>query len=510
MDSNTASPIPPITDTIESSHSLPTIDDTTLNVGNVKYSHRRWNEHLQTIVSMTGNVLEWYDFAVFGYFSDILGTVFFPPQIGNAATIESFAVFWGAFLMRPVGGLMLGYIGDTRGRKKALEISMFLMAIPTFSLGCLPSYASVGEMSTVLLIIVRMVQGLSAGGQLVSSIVYLVEPRPKDMWGWYGSFSLLAANFGTLVGGLVATLIRHYMNESALTEWGWRIPFLSGVTVSLCGIYLRYYCEDDCIHRPRVSVGERNPIKLAFSRGNRRSLLSATLVPMLWSSGFYLSFVWMAIFMRDLVSPPILNAFALNSASLFFSLCLFFPFAGRLSDLYGRLKVMLIGGITLGVVSPFMIRIISGGKAQHIFIAQSVMGISLSLWGSPMCAWMAESFPRGARLTSIAIGYNTAQAVIGGSSPAVATYLVDTYGVHSPGYLLSAIAVLSVGGLLVSPRRTNSEIESIETSYEHVESRENVDIRMTVNGVPYDSKAAINSVNDLEDFEEAEGTFTID
>ena len=286
--------------------------------------------------------------------------------------------------MNPVGGLLLGYIGDSQGRKKALEISMFLMAVPTFILGCLPSYESVGRISTVMLIVVRMVQGLSVGGQLVSSIVFLVEPSPKDRWGWYGSFSLFAANFGTFIGGIVATLIRHYLDEEDVVKWGWRIPFLSGVIVCLSGLYLRYYCDDDDhFHRSRVSVGERNPMKLACSRGNRRSLLSATLVPMLWSCGFYLSFVWMAIFMSKLVSPPISNAFALNSASLFFSLCLVFPFAGLLSDVYGRLKVMLLGGVSLAVVSPSMVRIISGGKSGHIFIAQSVMGLSLSLWGSP-------------------------------------------------------------------------------------------------------------------------------
>jgi len=130
-----------------------------------------------------------YDFAVFGYFSDVLGEVFFPPnQAGNAATIESFVVFGGAFFMRPLGGILMGYIGDRWGSRKALTLSMFLMAFPTFLMGCLPGYSSVGPLSIVLLTLVRLMQGLSVGGQLMSSLVFTLERHPQSKWGLYGSY----------------------------------------------------------------------------------------------------------------------------------------------------------------------------------------------------------------------------------------------------------------------------------------------------------------------------------
>jgi len=141
---------------------------------------------LHTLAGVAGNILEWYDFAAFGFFSDIIGDVFFPPQEGDAALIESFTVFGCAFIMRPVGGVIMGYIGDLYGRKKALEISIFLMAFPTFAMGCLPGYDRVGILSTILLILVRLVQGLSVGGQLVSSLVFTVESAPKEEWGLRG------------------------------------------------------------------------------------------------------------------------------------------------------------------------------------------------------------------------------------------------------------------------------------------------------------------------------------
>jgi len=159
------------------------------------------NKTMQTLAGVAGNVLEWYDFAVFGYFSDVIGDVFFPPQDGHAAIFESYVVFGLAFLCRPIGGVLLGYVGDMYGRKRALEISIFLMAFPTFAMGCLPSYDQVGNWAIVLLTLVRMLQGLSVGGQLVSSLVYTCENNPKSKWGLYGSYVMAAANFN-VVGGM--------------------------------------------------------------------------------------------------------------------------------------------------------------------------------------------------------------------------------------------------------------------------------------------------------------------
>lgn len=158
----------------------------------------------QTLASVAGNVLEWFDFAIFGYLSDILGEVFFPPSTivtstsddnttTKQQTLESFFVFGLAFLMRPVGGLLFGYIGDYYGRKKALVISIFTMAFPTFLMGTLPGYKRVGRWAIVFLVVVRLLQGLSVGGQLISSLVYLLENKNPNHWGFYGSFTMAAA-----------------------------------------------------------------------------------------------------------------------------------------------------------------------------------------------------------------------------------------------------------------------------------------------------------------------------
>lgn len=468
-----------------------------------------------TLAGVAGNVLEWYDFAVFGYFDEVIGEVFFPPnQGGDSATIEAFAVFGGAFLMRPIGGMLMGYIGDVYGRKKALVVSIFLMAFPTFLMGCLPSYERVGYSAIVLLIIVRLLQGLSVGGQLMSSLVFTLENHDPKHWGLYGSFVMAAANFGTLLGGIAAFILNSTLTEEQLKSWGWRIPFLSGILVSLSGCYLRSHGEDH-VGSPstnrhviptvssssgiddddsgdeqdgqmvvsEISNPNRNPFWTAFARENRRSLAASAMVPMLWSGGFYLSFVWMAIYMNDLIENPIPGSFGLNSAALFISVCLFFPFAGILSDWYGRRIIMTIGGVCMCLLGPILVILIGRGHPGVAFGAQTVMGIFISLWGAPMCAWLAESFEPEARLTSVAVGYNVAQCIVGGSTPAFATWLVDTRGPESPGWIVTLLAAVALSGLwLVAPAPilsannstfatvptgnigTDRELEMVETS----------------------------------------------
>lgn len=430
---------------------------------------------LQLLASSFGNILEWYDFSIYASLGDVLGEVFFPPQAGHAAIVESFAVFGGAFLMRPVGGVLLGYIGDRFGRKKALVISIFLMAFPTFAMGCLPGYKQIGSMAIVLLTIVRLLQGISVGGQLMSSLVFTLESHNPRRWGFYGSFVMAAANFGTLLGNIVGSLLRNLLTREQLLSWGWRVPFLSGIIVSISGFYLRSHGDEiHATHQPiqqeedptafsgdtnqdsevAVHVKAPNPLVLAFSRENRRSILAASLVPVLWSGGFYLSFVWMSIYTNDLLEDPLPHGFLVNCLALFISVCLLFPYAGALSDKYGRKQIMTIGGVLMGVLSPIVIMLIGLGNPIIAFFSQSLLGIALSLWGSPMLAWLVEAFEPEARLTSVAVGYNIAQAFAGGLSPAVATVLVDSLGPNSPGWLITFFAVVGIIGLrVVAPEK---------------------------------------------------------
>jgi MHS family proline/betaine transporter-like MFS transporter len=310
---------------------------------------------------------------------------------------------------------------------------------------------------------------------------------------------MAAANFGTLLGNLVATMLKATLTQSQIESWGWRIPFWSGILVSVSGFYLRSpekgghghihsqhsenidddnndnnddddeeeEVQEEKTHNHVVSssstslsstkpsststtgTGTPNPIQLTFSKGNRRSLLAAAMVPCLWSAGFYLSFVWMATYMNELIDPPVPHSFTINAMSLLLSVCLFFPVAGKVSDRCGRRPIMTLGALGIAFVGPVLFWLIRQRDPVVALLSQCLLGVFLSFWGAPMCAWLVESFDPAARLTSVAVGYNVAQATAGGLAPVLATVLADDVSRQAPGYILTVLAMIALLGLWV-------------------------------------------------------------
>ena len=354
--------------------------------------------------------------------------------------------------MRPLGGLLIGYVGDKHGRKQALTHSLWLMAVPTTLMGCLPVYETAGGWSIVLLVMGRLVQGISVGGQLPASLVYTVEKRDKNQWGFYGSLPMVAANIGSLSGNLAAALMRQILTEQQLEDWGWRIPFFSGILIAFVACYLKskpeLHTTAGVYDAPDSVV--TNPIRQALKPGNRLALLSCSLVPMLWASGFYVSFVWMTVFMEDLIASPMESAFWVNACSMLLGITFMLPVAGSLSDRVGRVPVMTAAGIGLAVLGPIFLILISKGNAFVAFLSQLGLGVLLSLYGGPMCAWLVENFSAEVRLTSASLGYDLAHAMVGGFSPLMATALFHNVGTTAPGLLYAIFGVVSVTGLYIN------------------------------------------------------------
>ena len=295
-------------------------------------------------------------------------------------------------------------------------------------------------------------QGASVGGQLMSSMVFTLERKPKEEWGKYGAVVMSTATMGTLFGGVIAYIVRESLSPEDLISWGWRIPFFLGCVVIIPGLYLKYRTIDHQHLNEEEVAADFNPIKEMVDPVYRRAFISCSMIVAVGAGGFYLAYVWLVIFMETIMDPPIEHAFAVNSLATAQSALIVYPFCGYLSDKIGRLKVMLTGGIILIFVGPITISLVNLGNPGTAWLGQSLMGVGLSLFGGPSNAWIVENFPPKVRLTALSVSYNLTLGIIGGFTPAIATLLVDHVSPISPGFILTVLAFISLFGLYISPR----------------------------------------------------------
>lgn len=292
---------------------------------------------------------------------------------------------------------------------------------------------------------------------------------------------MMAANIGTLLGNLVGALLRSLLTDEQLLAWGWRVPFWSGILISFVAIYLRLHGDEHHPNEGQYQSEEsteelpKHPLREVFRKENITALISATLTPMLWGAGFYVSFVWMAIYMSELIDEPMKNAFWINCIALTVGIILPVPLAGWLSDKCGRVKTMVIGALGLGGLGPVLLYVISRGHPFTACLCQICLGWFLSLFGGPLGAWLGEflqpqlhgqflrgnlsiqlhsytgeRFPSKVRLTSVSLGYDIAHSTASGFSPMIATILAQKVNPTAPGILYTFFAFVAFIGLMIS------------------------------------------------------------
>jgi MHS family proline/betaine transporter-like MFS transporter len=249
---------------------------------------------------MIGNVLEWYDFAIYGYFAASIGRHFFPREDPVAQLLAAFGVFALGYLVRPVGGALIGHIGDRYGRRNALTVSVAAMAVPTFLMGLLPGYDTLGILAPIALVLLRMVQGLSVGGEYTSSMVFMVERAPAGQRGLMGALTASGTTLGILMGSGVGAVTAAAMSTEALDAWGWRIPFLLGILVGIAGFFLRGHGPDD-----PIKVGSARSPLLETMRHHWRLVAQLAGLSAFNGVSFYVMFVYVASWLQtaDGISP---------------------------------------------------------------------------------------------------------------------------------------------------------------------------------------------------------------
>jgi MHS family proline/betaine transporter-like MFS transporter len=390
-----------------------------------------------------GNVLEWYDFAVYGYFAASIGHAFFPQQDKVAQILAAFGVFAVGFLMRPIGGAVFGHVGDRFGRRAALTASVAAMAVPTFLIGVLPGYDVLGLMAPVLLTLLRMIQGLSVGGEYTTSIVFLVERAKPERRGLIGAVADLGAVTGILAGSATGAVLDSFMSEQAVQSWGWRIPFWIGLLVGLAGFALRRGVRDQL----GGGRSERAPLLATFAH-HRRLLVHLAGVSVFGAVGFYLMFVYIVSWLQLADGIPPAHALVINTISM----VLLYPAeAGMaaLSDRVGRKPVMLaVTGVAVVAAWP-LFRLLHGPEQWQILLGQFGFVVLVGGFYGCLPALMVESVTSEVRCTVIALGYNVSLGLLGGLSPLAATWLVRrTENDYSPAFMIMAAGAISFCALM--------------------------------------------------------------
>lgn len=398
------------------------------------------------VAGAVGNVLEWYDFGLFGYFAPVIAHQFLPAEDPIASLLGTFGVFATGFLMRPLGGLLFGDIGDRVGRKLALELSVVLMAGSTALLGLLPTHAAVGLAAPVLLTLLRLLQGLSVGGEYVGSMSFLAEHAPPGRRAFVGSWSSFTVVLGTLLGSGTAALCTGLLSAEDLSRWGWRLPFVAGLAIGAVGLWLRMGVQESpCFVKIRDSGQlSRTPVAECV-RDDRRAVGMTIALAALLAVGFYLPFVWLPTWLSHINEPalPEEQALAANTLALLANLALT-PVAAVVSDRIGRRPLYLGAAIGYALLSYPLFLLMAGGTFAGALIGGLTFAVCLSLPSGCMAATMVELFPTRTRYTGVAIGYNVAQALLGGTAPLVATALIRWTGDDlAPAWYLTAAAIVT-------------------------------------------------------------------
>ncbi len=413
---------------------------------------------------MIGNVMEWYDFAVYGYFAATMGRQFFPLDNPTNSLIASFSVFAAGMLMRPLGGMLFGHIGDRIGRKPALTLSVLAMAIPTFLIGLLPGYATLGILAPILLTALRMIQGLSVGGEYTTSVVFLVESSPIHRRGFAGSWSTFGSVAGILLGSAIGALVTATLPVEAVDHWAWRVPFLVGLLVGLLGLYIRNQIPEP----PKPEGYTSSPPVWQSLRSHWRIMLQVGGLTAVNSVAFYVAFVFLVTYMQWVGSLTEAIALEINTINMAVVLALC-PLSGWLADQVGRKPMTMIGTVGLLVLSMPIFWLLHHPSEVWNFIGQLLFAILIGLSASVFPVLMVETTPHAVRCSVVSVGYNLCVGLMGGLAPVGATWLISMTGNdYAPVILLIGGALVTFFVLIRLPETMPPRAVELEPAEKHV------------------------------------------
>lgn len=389
-----------------------------------------------------GQFVEWYDFVVYAYSAAIIAKLFFPNSDPTAALLSTFAVYAVGFVMRPLGGFVFGSLGDRIGRRRVLSFVILMMGAATIAIGLLPTYQQVGILAPILLVVCRLIQGLSAAGETVGSNAFVAEHAPAERRGLYVAFTYSFANLPPIVAALLVLFLTNAMTGEAYASWGWRIPFLIGGPLALIGLYIRRRVDESPAFTATQAARRVTSSPIADAVRDQKKAMGFSFALAAFSSlGFY---TLAGYFVSYLVATVKLDS---NSALISNSVALFVAFlamiaGGALSDRLGRKPVLLAGLAASALAAIPAYQLAAQGTLASAIAGQGLLALACGLFWGPVGIALLELFPTRTRFSASAISYNLAYTIFGGSAPFLGTWLILQSGNKiAPAIYMTAVAV---------------------------------------------------------------------
>ena len=424
-----------------------------LELGSVTVGVRR-NPWKEICAASIGNALEFYDLLMYGYLAVVIGKLFLPAADETTSLLLSVGTFGISFIMRPLGAIVLGSYADRAGRKASLTMSIMIMMVGTAMIAFAPTYSQIGIVSPLIVIVARMLQGFSTGGEFGAATAFMVEHADAKKRGFFASWQLSTQGLATVLAAGVSAMLSHTLTDVQMTDWGWRVAFGIGLLIGPVGLYIRSQIDETPeFKKVAAAKPEKSPLSEVLVRDRLNLLLAIGVVA--GATAFnYVCKVYMPTYALKQLHIPATSSF-LGAVVTGVVLMVTAPMFGSLSDRYGRFRVLTIALLTVGLTSyPLFLMLTTWPTVTTLIMVQALVGLLIAACLGPIPAMLSDIFPTRTRGTGLALSYNFSVTLFGGFAPLIVTWMIAfTENKMAPSFYVMATAVISVAAVLTLGRR---------------------------------------------------------